>query len=184
MKKKIGSKNLYYPTLTILAGTVVNGKPNYEAIAWGGILGMKHIYIASNISHYSNSGIKENKTFSVNIPSASIVKETDFCGIYSGKENDKSEIFKNFYGELGTAPMIEECSINMECELIDTFVIEDHEIFIGRIKETYCDEEYMTNGKVDLKKVNPLLFSFHDASYWSIGEHIAKSWSVGRKEKS
>lgn len=184
MKKKIGSKNFYYPTLTILAGANVNGKPNYEAIAWGGILGMKHIYIASNISHYTNTGIKENKTFSVNIPSASLVKETDFCGIYSGRDNDKSSIFKNFYGELGTAPMIEECPINMECDLVQTYVIEDHEIFIGRIKETYCDEEYMTGRKIDLKKVNPLLFSFHDASYWSLGQRIAKTWSVGRKAKT
>lgn len=183
MKKKVGAKNFYYPTLTVLVGANVNGRPNYEAIAWGGILGMKHIYIASNTVHYSNAGIKENKSFSVNIPSASLVKKTDFCGIYSGKNNDKSSIFKNFYGELGTAPMIEECSINMECELSETFIIEDHEVFIGRIKETYCNEEYMINGKIDLKKVNPLLFSFHDSSYWSLGESIAKSWSIGKKEK-
>ena len=95
MKKKLDAKNFYYPTLTILAGANVNGKANFEAIAWGGILGMKHIYIASNTSHFSNAGIKENKTFSINIPSATLVKETDFCGIYSGRDTDKSIVFKN-----------------------------------------------------------------------------------------
>jgi flavin reductase (DIM6/NTAB) family NADH-FMN oxidoreductase RutF len=51
-----------------------------------------------------------------------LVKETDYCGIRSGKEVDKSKIFDVFYGELETAPMINDCPVTAECtltELID-----------------------------------------------------------------
>lgn len=183
MKKDLGAKNFYYPTLTVIVGANVNGKPNYITIAWGGIMGMDSLYIGMNKSHYTNKGIIENKSFSINIPSASLVKETDYCGLYSGKNTDKSTLFKSFYGKLGNAPMIEECAANMECELIETIDSRNHDIFIGKIVNTWCDEQYMTNSKADLKKLQPILFSFHDSTYWTIGECFAKAWSVGKELK-
>jgi len=181
MKKELGPKNFFYPTLTVLVGANINDKPNYLTIAWGGIMGMRKIYIASNKTHYTNRGIRENKTFSINIPSVELVKETDYCGLHSGIKMDKSKMFNNFYGKLGNAPMITECPVNMECELSETFLINDHEIFTGNIIQTYCDEKYLTNGNIDLSKVQPLLFSFIDSSYWTIGKPIAKAWNVGKE---
>ena len=35
--------------------------------------------------------------------------------------------------QLKTAPMIEECSINMECELVKTVDFPNHDVFIGKI---------------------------------------------------
>lgn len=89
-----------------------------------------------NKLHYTNSGIKANKTFSVNIPSIKMVKETDCCGLVSGKDKNKSDMFKTFYGELKTAPMIEQFSINMECELKQTIDFSTHDIFVGKIVAT------------------------------------------------
>jgi flavin reductase (DIM6/NTAB) family NADH-FMN oxidoreductase RutF len=181
MKKELGPKNLYYPTLTILAGTTVNGKANFETIAWGGIMGMKNIYIASSRTHYSNRGIHENKTFSINIPSIEQVKITDYCGLHSGNKTDKSQLFDIFYGKLGNVPMISECPVNMECSLFNTFLVDDHEIFIGTIVQTYCDEKYMTDGIIDLTKVQPFLFSFIDSTYWALGKPFAKAMNIGKK---
>ena len=140
MKMKLGPKNCLYPMPTTLIGALVNGKPNYVTIAHVGIMDMGSVSLGMNKSHYTNQGIKENKTFSVNIPSAKMVKETDYCGLTWGKDEDKAALFKTFYGTLKTAPMIEQCAINMECELIKTMDFPNHDIFIGRINETYCDE--------------------------------------------
>jgi hypothetical protein len=38
----------------------------------------------------------------------------------------------------------------------------------------------MTDGAPDWPKIAPLLFTFPDASYWRLGEHVAKAWSVGK----
>lgn len=181
MKKNLGATNLYYPTLTILAGANVNGKPNYEAIAWGGVMKMKMLYFSSSRSHYTNIGVHENKAFSINIPSVKILKKTDYCGLHSGSDTDKSNVFHSFFGKLGNAPMISECPVNMECELTQTFVIGDHDIFIGKIIETYCDEEYMTDGKADLRKIQPFFFSFIDSTYWKLGECFEKAFRAGDK---
>ncbi len=133
---------------------------------------------------YTNAGIKENGTFSVNIPSVGMVKETDYCGLVSGKRVDKAELFENFYGKLGTAPMIRECPINMECRLIQTVDFPRHDIFVGEIVETYCDEQCLTDGVVDLSKVRPILFAMNDRGYWKLGERFAQAWSIGKELKS
>ena len=181
MKMKLGPKNCLYPMPTALIGALVNGKPNYITIAHVGIMSMESVSLGMNKNHYTNQGIKENKTFSVNIPSAKMVKETDYCGLTSGKDEDKAALFKTFYGTLKTAPMIEQCAINMECELTKTVDFPNHDIFIGRIVETYCDESVQTDGVVDFGKVQPILFVMNDRSYWKIGGKIGKAWNIGKQ---
>ena len=92
MKATLGAKNCLYPMPTTLVGANVNGKPNYITIAHVGIQELGSISLSMAKSHYTNSGIKENGTFSVNIPSVEMVKETDYCGIVSGKNVDKGKI--------------------------------------------------------------------------------------------
>ena len=183
MKIELGAKNCLYPLPTTLIGALVNGKPSYTTIAHVGIVDPASVSLGMNKSHYINAGIKTNKTFSVNIPSTKLVKETDYCGLASGKSTDKSDLFKTFYGKLKTAPMIEECSINMECELIKTVDFPSHDIFMGKVAATHCDETVLTNGVVDFEKVQPILFVMNDASYWSIGKKFAKAWSIGKELK-
>ena len=181
MKMKLGAKNCLYPMPTTIVGALVNGKPNYVTIAHVGIMESTTITLSMNKNHYTNQGIKENKTFSVNIPSEKMVKETDYCGLVSGKNEDKAALFKTFQGVLKTAPMIEQCSVNMECELVKTVDFPNHDVFIGRIVETYCEEDMLTDGAVDMHKLKPLLFVMNDRSYWRIGKRLANAWNVGKE---
>ena len=183
MKIELGSKNCLYPMPTVLVGALVDKKPNYLAIAHVGIMDLESVSLGMNKRHYTNTGIRTNKTFSINIPSTTMVKETDYCGLVSGKDNKKADLFKTFYGKLKTAPMIEQCVINMECELIKTVDFPNHDIFIGKITNTFCEETVLTDGEVDFEKVQPILFAMNDQSYYSIGKKFAKAWSVGKELK-
>jgi len=180
MKTELGAKNCLYPLPTVLVGALVNDKPNYTTIAHVGIMEPEAVSVGMNKHHYTNTGIKANKTFSINIPSTKLVKETDYCGLVSGKDKNKASMFKTFYGKLKTAPMIEQCSINMECELIKTVDFPNHDIFIGEIAATYCDETVLTNGEVDFEKVQPILFVMNDRSYYGLGKKFAKAWNIGK----
>ncbi len=113
-----------------------------------------------------------------------MVKETDYCGIVSGKKVDKAKLFETFYGNLETAPMIKGCPINMECKLIKTVDFPNHDVFVGEVVETYCDERYLTDGIVDFSKIQPILFVMNDRSYWKLGERFAKAWNIGNELKS
>ena len=183
MKIGLGAKNCLYPLPTTLVGALVNGKPNYITIAHVGIMDLGSVSLGMSKVHYTNAGIKANGTFSVNIPSVKMVKETDHCGLVSGKTEDKSALFKTFYGKLKSAPMIEECTVNMECELIKTIDFPTHDVFIGKIAATYCDEAVLTEGVVDFGKVQPILFVMNDRSYWKLGDKFAKAWDVGKEPK-
>ena len=114
-----------------------------------------------------------------------MVQVTDYCGLVSGEEVDKATLFRNFYGRLRTAPMIEECPANMECQVIQTLDLGTHEIFIGEIAATYCNEDCLTQGKgEDLLKVNPILFSMSGGRYFSVGQEIGRAWDIGKSLKS
>jgi flavin reductase (DIM6/NTAB) family NADH-FMN oxidoreductase RutF len=186
MKNKLGPLNCMYPMPITVVGANVNGKPNYLAVAHVGIMnfGTPHyISIGSNKSHKTNEGIKENGTFSVNIPSEDQVVETDYIGIVSGNKVDKSAVFKSFYGELKNTPMASECQVNMECRLYQTLDFKTHDVFVGEIVASYCDGEVMSEGKVDLEKVRPMLFDMFSKRYWKLGEPFADCWNVGTRLK-
>jgi flavin reductase (DIM6/NTAB) family NADH-FMN oxidoreductase RutF len=186
MKKiEVGAKNFLYPMPTTLVGANVAGKPNYITIAHVGIMKYATLSVSLHKSHHTNAGIRENGTFSVNLPSARMVKVTDYCGLVSGREVDKAALFQTFYGKLKTAPMIQECPVNMECKLIHTLDLGTHEIFIGEIAETYSDEQCLTQGKgEDLFRVDPILFSMTGARYFRVGEQIGLAWNAGKELKT
>ena len=185
-KINLGSTIPAYPMPVSLVGAHVDGKPNFLAVAWFTMVSYKppRIAIALGKGHHTNPGIKENKTFSVCLPSEDMAEITDYCGIVSGKKTDKSEIFDLFYGELKSAPMIRDCPLNIECTLVEIVESSLNEIFIGEIVGTYTEERFLTDGKSDFKKTKPLILSQPDTSYWRLGEPLAKAWSIGKKYKA
>jgi flavin reductase (DIM6/NTAB) family NADH-FMN oxidoreductase RutF len=181
-KVKIASNAFLYPMPMVLIGTMVKDKPNFMTVAWVSRVNYQPpmIAFASGNNHYTNSGIKENKVFSVNIPNRNLIKETDHCGLVSGKNADKSKIFEVFYGELKNAPMAEQCPLSMECKLVDTVQLPSNTLFIGEIMAAYSESRYLTGGNPDIKKIQPFTLSMPDNAYWSIGENIGSAWSIGK----
>jgi len=185
MKKiALGARRLLYPMPAVLVGANVNGKPNFLTIAWCGIVQSEPpmISVALRKDRYTLPGIKENGAFSVNIASTEMVVATDYCGITSGRDVDKSGVFETFYGDLKTAPMIEECPINMECKLAHTLDLGGtHELIIGEIVQSYAKEECLTDGEPDGKKIDPIIFTTGDLNYWKLGEPIGKAFRIGKE---
>ena len=185
-KTKLGPQPLLWPHPTVLVGANVNDKPDFMAVAWAGIAGgtPPMISVALRHSRHTLKGVRQNMTFSVNVPSADIVKETDYCGIVSGAEADKVKDcrFKVFYGALNSAPLIEQCPVNLECEVAHILDLGSHSLVIGKIVETHISEDCLTNGKPDIDKIKP--FSFASGKYRAIGEVIADAFSIGKELKT
>jgi len=184
--KAIGAVNALYPTPTTIVGCNVNGKPNFLTIAHIGILNHgtpQYLSIGLGKVHYSNAGIMENKTFSICLPSEDLMVKTDYCGLMTGKKTDKASLFDIFYGELKTAPMINECMVNMELKLHDVLDYKTHDIFVGELYQAYADDAVMKDGKVDIAKLRPLLFDMSSIQYFSLGQPVGKCWNVGKALK-
>lgn len=182
-KINLGPKGFVYPMPVSLVGATVNGLPNFMTVGWVNRANSNPplVVAALNKNHYTSEGIKISKSFSINFPSAEMVVEADYCGLVSGRKTDKSEIFTMFYGELETAPMIQECPLSLECRLFGIHELPTNNLFIGEIIATYSEEKFLTDGKPDIKKMNPLVLTMPDNQYWSVGKMVGKAWNIGKK---
>jgi len=188
-KIQMGPSTLVYPMPVFLVGANIDGKPNFMAVAWGGIANGEPpmISVAINRNRYTLQGIKQNMAFSVNIPSVDLVKEADYCGIRSGSGVNKVEVcqFKVSYGKLNSAPLIEQCPVNLECRVVHILELGSHSLVVGRIEETHVSESCLTGGKADVDKIKPFIYIGSPASrYQAFGEVVAKAFSVGKELKA
>lgn len=173
------------PRPTLLVGANVNTKPNFLVISAIGVACAKPPMMAFAVQHqrYTLKGILENLTFSINTPSVDLIKETDYCGIYSGAKVDKVAAcgFKVFYGALKTAPMIEQCLLNLECRVAHVLDLGTHSFIIGEVIGAFADESCLTDGKPDPQKVRPITYSNELLEYRVLGEVVGRAFSIGRK---
>jgi flavin reductase (DIM6/NTAB) family NADH-FMN oxidoreductase RutF len=144
--------------------------------------------LSVSFQHHRHSlkGVKQNGTFSVNIPSVELVKETDYCGIASGRETDKVADckFNIFYGKLTNAPLISECPVNLECQVLHILNLGSHEMVIGQIEEIYVSDSCLTDGEPDVTKIKPFLWVFRPTNHYrEFGKPIGEAFSIGKRLK-
>ena len=186
-KVQFGPQKLVVPRPTFLVGAVVNGKPNFITIGGGGLANGEPPMICLPIRHhqYTLQGILGNRAFSINYPSVEQVKETDFCGMVSGRNVDKVAVckFNIFYGKVEKAPLIEQCPVNLECTLMHTLNLGSHMLVIGQVEECHVNEDCLTDGKPDARKINAMVFDIEQGLYLAIGGIVAKAFSAGKELK-
>ncbi|MEE8340929.1 MAG: flavin reductase family protein, partial [Candidatus Neomarinimicrobiota bacterium] len=156
---------------------------NFMTASWVGIAcsNPPAISVAIRPERYTYKGVIEHNTFSINVPGSNLAKTTDFCGIYSGRDNDKTTLFNIFYGKINTSPLIEECPLNLECKVIHTIEVGSHTVFIGEIMETHANEDCLTNGKPDIIKIDPIIYATGTRQYHRVGDEIGRAYKIGDK---
>jgi len=173
-----------YPMPMVLVGSVLEGRANFMAVGWVSRVNFKPPLFAIALGpHHTNKGIDENREFSINIPDDSLIEKTDYCGLVSGSNTDKSELFNVFYGESDKVPLIEECPVCMSCSVYDAVKLPSNTLYIGEPKEVFTQEKYMTDNQLDIKKINPFTLTMPDNHYWSVGENLGKAWKIGKNLK-
>lgn len=186
MKVKFEQKNLFsFPWAQTILGTHLKGKVNFMALDWLTRVNFKPamLGICVNKMNASHEAIADTGEFSVNLPSSDMVEVTDYTGLVSGRSTDKSDLFKVYYGEIKSAPLIENCPLSMECKVNQTVNLPTNSFFIAEIINIYIEEKYLTDGEPDIKKINPFLLTMPDNRFWSIGECLGNAWNAGKKIK-
>lgn len=96
-------------------------KPNIITIAWTGIVNSQPpmTYISVRPSRYSYELLKETGEFVINLTPAQLVRQADWCGVRSGRDEDKfaacnlTPVRANHLD----VPLIAECPVNLECRV-------------------------------------------------------------------
>lgn len=169
-----------------LIGANVDGKPNFMAAAWSGVACAEPLILSVPIRHVRHTlkGVEENGTLSFCLPPIDLVKETDFCGIFSGSKVDKVEAcgFEVFYGKLGSAPMIGQCPVNFECSVHEKIDLGSHVLVLSKVEEIHVADSCLKDGRPDLDRMSAFVYSTTpEKEYRKIGEAIAKAYSVGKE---
>lgn len=182
--------------IVLVTCTDGNGKPNIITVGMATSVCSEppQVGIALRPSRYSHKLVCETKEFVVNIPTQSLLKETDYCGIVSGEFEDK---FKgsNLTPEKASkvkAPLIKECPVNLECTLNQVNKLGSHDLFIGEVVAIDVDDKVIdfqhTDGvlshkvKIDFSKVMPILVNFYE--YWGLATKIGEVYKEGKIDKT
>jgi flavin reductase (DIM6/NTAB) family NADH-FMN oxidoreductase RutF len=187
MKKSFGAKTLIYPTPVWCVGSYdSNGNPNVMTIAWGGICCSQPpcVTISLRKATFTYGNIMARQAYTLSVPSVEHVREADFFGVVSGRSVDK---FKEtgltpVRSDLVDAPYVGEFPMVLECQVIHHYEIGLHTHFVGEIGDVKIDEAFLDgDGKPDIEKIRPIIFSPDAQHYHSVGAFIGKAFDIGRK---
>ncbi|MDJ0782511.1 MAG: flavin reductase family protein [Desulfosarcinaceae bacterium] len=183
-KVSLDPSPLLYPTPAVLVAALVDERPNCMTAAWCGIASSSPPAITVGIrpERHTYRGIRQQGTFSINVPSVNLARKVDFAGIYSGRKEDKSELFEYSYGKTDSAPIVTACGLNLICRLKHTLSLGSHDLIVGEVVEILAEESCLTNGAVDAAKLDPLVYSAGAGVYQGLGEIVGRAFSIGKKK--
>ena len=164
------------------------GKDNVFTVAWTGTICTKPPMLSISIrpERLSYEYIKETMEFTVNMPHRKQTRETDFCGVRSGRQLDKIKEcgFTMVEGKDINVPFIKECPVNIECKVKQIIPLGTHDIFLAEVVGSHVNENLMDeNDKIHLEWAN--LISYSHGEYFPISnEPIGKfGYSVAKKKE-
>ena len=162
-------------------------KSNIITIGWTGILATKppKTYISVRPERYSYKILKESGEFVINLASKSLAYETDFAGIYSGKNVDKFDKLglTKYPSEKVACPTIAECPVSIECRVSEVIPMGTHDVFVADILAVSCREEIVDGeGRADFALAD--LLAYAHGEYFALGERLGKiGFSTDKKKE-
>lgn len=158
---------------------------NVLTIGWTGILCTKppKTYISVRPERYSYHLLEQYGEFTINLPTVSLVRQVDLCGVRSGKDINKFKLC-GLTPQPGTAvscPSLMECPINVECRITGKQPLGSHDMFLADIVAVTVDDRYVDRqGKLHIDKCD--LLAYAHGTYFRLGAQVGTfGFSVRKK---
>ncbi|AVQ30214.1 MULTISPECIES: flavin reductase family protein [Fusobacterium] len=197
MKKNLfkGSVVLNPVPVVLVTSRNSEGKENVFTVAWTGTICTKPPMLSISIrpERLSYEYIKETMEFTVNLPTRKLTRETDYCGVRSGRTNNKIEEMKftMIEGTEVKSSYIDECPVNIECKVKNIIPLGTHELFLAEVLCSHIDSRLLDeNEKIHFEWAN--LISYSHGEYFpmpkeaigSFGYSVAKKKTIEKKSIS
>ncbi|MBU3175397.1 flavin reductase family protein [Clostridium estertheticum] len=184
-----GSAMLNPVPVVLITSKNKEGKINVFTVAWIGMACTKPpmITVAIRPERLSYDYIKESGDFVVNLPTAAMTREVDYCGVRSGKQVDKIHEmnFKMDDAKDVIAPIISDCPISLECKVKSITPLGTHDLFLAEIVNTHVDNTLIDDlGKIHFEMAD--LITYSHGEYFSVNSKpLGKfGYSVQKKNKT
>ena len=152
--------------------------PDVMMAAWAGQYDYKQIVVSMS-KHKTTENLEQTGAFTVSFADMRTVAESDYFGLVSGhKVPDKvAKVgFSISPSPNVDAPIINEYPLTLECRVISW----KDGILVGEVVNQSADESILTDGKVDLDKLQPIVFDAASMTYRAIGDTVGKAWGAGK----
>lgn len=184
-KKSLGAKPFLLPQPALVLGTYnADGSANAMVAAWGGLSEETEISICVDDRHKTTENLVRSGSFTVGISDRKHVAEVDYLGVVSGKDAQGKVAKAGFTAvksEFVDAPVFEELPLTLECK-VKSYDKETCRL-VGEIVNVLADEAVFTDGKVDVSKVEPLVYDPFNHGYYVVKERVADAFKVGKSLK-
>lgn len=168
---------LLNPEPPVLVSCGPAGAPNLITVGWCGTICTQPSMVSISVrpERYSHHLIKESGEFVINLPTESLVRAVDWCGVKSGRDVDKfsaMHLTPSPAAKVGTV-LVEESPVNLECKVTQVIPLGSHDLFLAEVVAVDVDERLLDeSGKLCLNKANLIVYShgiiWHWAANWGL----------------
>lgn len=174
------------PPILVSCGGMQEWKPNLITIAWAGNVCSDPPMVSISVrpERYSHEIIRATREFVVNVPTLSQARAVDWCGVVSGRNEDK-------FAATGLTPspslkvrppIVLECPINIECRVKKSLELGTHTMFVAEVVAVQVSAELMDKkGALRLDKCG--LLAFAHGLYFVLGRRIGRFGFSVRKRR-
>ena len=173
------------PAVLVSCGTTPE-EYNLLTVAWTGTIctNPPMCYISVRKERHSYDIIRRSGEFAINITTEELARATDWCGVRSGRNEDK-------WTKMGLtplltphikAPIVGESPLSICCRVKQIMELGSHDMFIAEVVGVEADERYIdpATGRFSLDKASPIVYSHGE--YYTLGRLIGHfGWSVKKK---
>ncbi len=181
--------NMLYPLPAVLV-TVRDraGRDNVFTVAWAGTVCTNPPMLSISVrpERFSYEAIRQTGEFVVNLTTEDMVRAVDYCGVRSGRDQDK---FRETGLEKDQAVKVKAASlkaspVNIECRVSQELALGSHHMFLADVVHVTVDERYIDQkGSFHLDQTCPLVYSH--GGYFTQGDQLGTfGFSVRRKQAS
>ena len=181
MKKILGVKPYLFPMPVLIIGSYCeDGTPDAMNAAYGTLCDFRHIALFLSAGHKTVANIKTRKAFTVAIADEKHLVPCDYVGLVSANTDNKKMEKSGFTitkSKNVDAPVIEDLPLTLECKL--DYIDGKSGAVYGEIVNIIAEEGILTDGDVDLNKLNPISYDPASRCYFGIGGKVGTAFHDG-----
>ena len=178
--------NMLYPLPAVLV-TVADkqGKANIFTVAWAGTVCTNPPMVSISVrkERFSHAMLLDTGEFVINLTTEKLVYATDYCGVKSGRDDDKCKELglHLLQGKEVKVPRLAESPVNIECRVTEVKELGSHDMFLAEVVAVSVDDAYMDEkNSFHLDQAEPIVYSH--GTYYAMGKELGRfGYSVRKK---
>lgn len=176
MQKPDNNSPVFFTQQLFLIGTYnEDGKENFAPISWINYTWGQPscLIISMNGEKQTKQNFERTRQLSATVVTPDLMRFMETCGskLHKKRFYDKEKVPLT-KGHRLDVPLIANSKWSFECELYNTVQVGETTTYFAEIKNINVDDEILKLDFIDLRKVNPVVYS--PSNYFTIGEHLGK----------